>query len=251
MGAATRARLEADGAEVIGVDLRDAEVCADLGTPVGRSDAVAAIGRLAGPSLDGLVTWAGLGGLPGRPGSLLASVNYFGTVAILEGLRPLLAAGDHPAAVAIASNSMTCQPGVPMDVVEALLAGDEDSARESADRAGSVMTYPASKLAITRWVRRRAPGPDWAGTGITLNVLAPGAVETPLLQATKDDPTLGPLLEAFPVPVGRNGQPDELAAAVAFLLGSEARFLCGSVLVVDGGTEASLRPDELPAPWII
>jgi len=114
-----------------------------------------------------------------------------------------------------------------------------------------VMTYPASKLAITRWVRRRAPGPDWAGAGIALNVLAPGAVETPLLQATKDDPTLGPLLEAFPVPVGRNGQPDELAAAVAFLLGSEARFLCGSVLVVDGGTEASLRPDELPAPWII
>ena len=111
MGAATRARLEADGQRVIGVDLRDAEVVADLGTPDGRQAAVDAVAELAGGSIDGLVTWAGVPGLTeGPPGSLLASVNYFGTVALLEGLRPLLAAGDRPAAVAISSNSTTVQP---------------------------------------------------------------------------------------------------------------------------------------------
>ena len=99
MGAATRARLEADGQRVVGVDLRDAEVVADLGTPAGRQAAIDAVAELAGGSIDGLVTWAGVAGLTeGPPGSLLVSVNYFGTVALLEGLRPLLAAGDRPAA---------------------------------------------------------------------------------------------------------------------------------------------------------
>ena len=96
MGAATRARLEADGQRVVGVDLRDAEVVADLGTPDGRPGRGRRASReLAGGSIDGLVTWAGVAGLTERPpGSLLVSVNYFGTVALLEGLRPLLAAGD-------------------------------------------------------------------------------------------------------------------------------------------------------------
>ena len=75
---------------MIGVDLHDAEVVADLGTPAGRAAAVDQVAGLAGGSLDGLVTCAGLAGAPSRPGSLLASVNYFGTVALMNGLRPLL-----------------------------------------------------------------------------------------------------------------------------------------------------------------
>ena len=151
--------------------------------------------------------------------------------------------------MAIASNSMTCMPGIPLEVTEACLAGDEAAARMAADASGSVTAYPATKLAITRWCRNQAPGLDWAGVGIRLNVLAPGAVETPLLAATKADPLLGPLFEGFPVPIGRNGSADELAGTVAFLLGPDARFLVGSVLVVDGGTEAQLRADDLPSPW--
>src|SRR4051812_18725877 len=126
MGAATKARLEAAGERVIGVDIRDADIVADLGTAEGRAAAIAAVGELSDGVIDGLVTWAGLPGLTDRPGSLLVSVNYFGTIALLEGLRPLLAKGDRPSAVAISSNSTTCQPGVPMDVVERCLAGDED-----------------------------------------------------------------------------------------------------------------------------
>ena len=250
MGAATRTRLEADGQRVIGVDLRDAEVIADLGTPDGRQAAVAGIGALAGDAVDGLVTWAGVPGLTeGPPGSLLASVNYFGTIALLDGLRPLLARGDRPAAVAISSNSTTVQPNVPRAVIERCLAGDEPGARAAADAAGAPGTYPATKTAIAWWVRRHAPGPDWAGAGITLNAVAPGAVETPLLQASRDDPVLGQFVDAFPIPVGRKGTADEVAAFVTFLLGPDARFFCGSVLFVDGGTDAQLRPDDFPQPW--
>jgi NAD(P)-dependent dehydrogenase (short-subunit alcohol dehydrogenase family) len=248
MGAATRARLEAAGQRVIGVDVRDSDVMADLGTPEGRRSAVEGVAARAGDSLDGLVTWAGVAGLTSVPGSLLVSVNYFGTVELLDGLRPLLAAGDRPAAVAISSNSTTCQPGVPADLVELCLAGDEAAAREAADAATSLMAYPASKLAIARWVRRQAPTAGWAGAGITLNAVAPGAVETPMLQATRDDPAIGRFVDEFPVPVGRKGTADELAAFVQFLLGPDARFFCGSVVFVDGGTDALLRADDAPTP---
>jgi len=248
MGAATRRRLEGAGNKVLGIDLAGTEVEADLSNAEGRAKAIEQVEDLSGGSIDGLVTWAGVGGLPDRAGSMLVSINYFGSIALLDGLRPLLAKGDQPSAVAIASNSMTCQPGVPLDVVEACLDGDEGNARAAADAAGSIQSYPASKLAVTRWARRHAPTQAWAGAGITLNVVAPGAVETPLLQATRDDELLGPLLDAFPVPIGRNGTPDELAAVVEFLLGPDARFFCGSVLVVDGGTEASLRANDQPTP---
>ena len=248
MGKATAQRLRARGDRVIGVDLQDVDVEVDLGNLEGRVQAIESIGELSGGVLDGLVTFAGLGGFPDRAGSLLVSVNYFGTVTLLDGLRPMLARGSAPAAVAIASNSMTSMPGVPIEVTERCLAGDEEGARAAADEANSIMSYPATKLAVTRWVRRQAPGPDWAGAGISLNVIAPGVVETPLLQATRDDALLGPLVEAFPVPLGRAGTADELAGVVEFLLGPDARFLCGSVLVVDGGTEASLRSDDLPMP---
>jgi NAD(P)-dependent dehydrogenase (short-subunit alcohol dehydrogenase family) len=249
MGAATVARLEAEGHRVIGVDLHDAEVVADLSTSEGRQGAVAAITERSGGVLDGAVTWAGLAGLTHVPGSLLASVNYFGTVELLEGLQPLLARGDRPAAVAISSNSTTVQPGVPMDVVDACLAHDEPLARDRADAATSLGTYPASKLAVARWVRRQAPTEPWAGAGITLNAVAPGAVETPMLDATRADPTIGQFVDEFPVPVGRKGTASELAAFVAFLLGPDARFFCGSVVVVDGGTDALLRADDMPVPW--
>src|SRR4051812_19545561 len=118
MGAATKARLEADGQRVIGVDIRDADVVADLATASGRETAIEAITQRSGGAIDGVVTWAGIAGLTDVPGSALVSVNYFGSVVLLDALRPLLANGERPAAVAISSNSTTCQPGIPMDVAQ-------------------------------------------------------------------------------------------------------------------------------------
>ena len=90
IGAATTARLRAEGHTVIGVDLKGAEVTADLGTPDGRAEAIAQITERSGGVLHGFVPCAGISGLPGRPASLLVSVNYFGTVELLDALRPLL-----------------------------------------------------------------------------------------------------------------------------------------------------------------
>jgi NAD(P)-dependent dehydrogenase (short-subunit alcohol dehydrogenase family) len=249
MGLATTTRLRAAGHTVIGVDRHDADVVADLGTPAGRAAAVAAVDAACGGVLDGFAPFAGLGGLPGRPGSLVASVNYFGTAALLPALRPMLARGTAPSCVVIGSNSTTCQPNLPEDLVEACLADDEPRARDLADAHGSVQTYPATKLALTRWVRRHAPGPDWAGAGIRCNVVAPGLVETALTAEQRADPTMGPLIGGFPVPLGRGGRPEELAALVDFLLGPESSFFVGSVICCDGGTEAPLRPDDGPAIW--
>ena len=83
MGAATRRRLEAAGHRVIGIDLRDAEVIADLGTPEGRTEAVAAVIDAADGVLNGAVSAAGLG--PPVAGALIARVNYFGSQALLAG----------------------------------------------------------------------------------------------------------------------------------------------------------------------
>ena len=76
--------------------------------------------------------------------------------------------------------------------------------------------------------------------------MAPGKVETPLLEEVRHDTVVGPMVDAFDPPVGRSAAPDELAAVVQFLLGPDARFVCGSVIFVDGGNDAQLRADSFP-----
>jgi NAD(P)-dependent dehydrogenase (short-subunit alcohol dehydrogenase family) len=140
-------------------------------------------------------------------------------------------------------------PGWSPDLVAACLGGNEDEARAAADEGDSMRAYPATKAAVARWVRRHAPSPAWAGTGIRLNAVAPGLTGTPLVDETRRDPVLGPMIDQFPIPVGRAGRAEEIAAFIAFLLGPDARFFCGSVVWVDGGSDALLRPDDWPAPW--
>ena len=252
IGAATVARLRKEGHEIIGVDLHDAEVIADLSTPSGRASAVEGVLAACGGSLNGLVTCAGIAGKPDRPGSVVASVNYFGTVELLAGLRPALVTGSG-AAVAISSNSATVQPGVPMDVVEACLSGDEERAAAAADATpgGSIAVYPASKIAVAWWVRRNAPRKAWIGNGVRLNAIAPGIIDTAFTRELRADPLIGPAIELFPVPMGRSGRPEEIASVISFLLGPDASLFCGSVVFADGGTDAQMRADDWPAPWVV
>ena len=242
IGLATRARLEAAGDQVIGVDLRDAEVLADLATPAGRAAAIAAVLQATRGCIDGLVVCAGVGP-EFEPWSTIVSLNYFGAQVLLEGLREALAAAEAPTAVAVSSNSSTL-PNAETPLVQACLAGSEAEARELATAMDGHRTYAGSKLALARWVRRNAPGADWAATGIRLNAVAPGAALTPLLQRGLDHPAYGPAIRNFPIPLGDFGTPEQIAAAIVFLLSPEASFCCGSILFVDGGTDALLRPDN-------
>lgn len=247
IGAATSALLRADGHEVIGIDLRDVDVVADLVTMEGRASAVEGVAELSGGRLDGLALFAGVGGATGRPASLLVALNYFGSVRLLEGLRPLLREGS--SAVAVSSVATTIQPGWSHELVEACLSDDEGKAREIAMESDSVAAYPATKVALARWVRRQAPSSTWAGAGVRLNVIAPGLVETAFVEETRRDPVLGSQIDAFLLPLGRGGQPEEVAEVVSFLLSPRSSLLVGTYLLCDGGTEAMLRPDAWPARW--
>jgi NAD(P)-dependent dehydrogenase (short-subunit alcohol dehydrogenase family) len=236
IGAATRTALEAAGDRVIGVDVRDAEVTADLGTREGRADAVAGVLAACDGTLDGYAGFAGVPATVDPP--LLTKVSYFGSTSMLEGLRAALVNGRDASAVAVSSCAATVAP-VDDALVSALLDGDEDKAIALSTHGGE--TYASVKLALARWARRQAA--DWAADGVRLNVLAPGNTETPLTQVTLDDPELGPLMREIPVPVGQWAKPPEIAAAAQWLLDPAASFVVGSVIFVDGGTDALVRPD--------
>jgi NAD(P)-dependent dehydrogenase (short-subunit alcohol dehydrogenase family) len=242
LGAAVSAHLEGQADAVIGVDLRSAEVIADLSGADGRDAAIAGVLDIANGVLDGLVVAAGLGPhLTDR--AAIVSVNFFGAVALLDGLRDALGAGTDPAAVAVASNSATVDPTVNAALVDACLARDETHARSQASVLPGNTVYASSKLALARAVRRRAQ--SWGEAGVRLNAVAPGPVETPLLQASRDDPELGPLVDALPIPLGRTATAGEIADTILFLLSPAAAYVHGSVLFADGGSDALLRPDGL------
>jgi NAD(P)-dependent dehydrogenase (short-subunit alcohol dehydrogenase family) len=240
LGAAIRTRLEDTGCRVIGVDLAGAEVDADLSTPPARAAAMNRVLEISGRTIDGLVVCAGLGPHI-RPVSRLVSVNYFGAVEFLDGLRPVLAAGRSSAAVAIASNSIGLTPITDSTLIDVMLDEGEAAALAIAERFDGSAVYAMTKIALARAIRRRSL--DWGRAGVRLNAVAPGPVLTPLLQGTLDDPELGPAIESLPIPLERRAEPDEIASVVDFLLGSDASMVHGAVLFVDGGTDALVRPE--------
>jgi len=250
MGAAAAAQLRADGHQVVGVDRRDAEIIADLSSAEGRVLAAEQALARAGGRLDGAVLAAGLGPSPGlEQARSILEVNYAGVVDLLGAWRPALAAADGAKVVVFGSNSTTTAPLVPRALVRALLAGDLERAFRVARRRrrfAPVFAYAGSKLAVTRWVRRSATTDDWAGAGIRLNAIAPGAVATPLLARQLETPAERAQIEAFPLPVGRYGDPAEIARWVSLMCSDAANSLCGSVVVVDGGSEAYFRADDWP-----
>jgi NAD(P)-dependent dehydrogenase (short-subunit alcohol dehydrogenase family) len=240
LGAAIRTRLEDEGARVIGIDLAGADIEADLSSPAGRSAAMNAVLSATNRSFDGLVVCAGLGPHV-KPVSKLVSVNYYGAVEVLDGLRPALAAGVQPAAVAISSNSIGMVPIEDPSLIDAMIDEGEAAALAISEQFDGASVYAMTKIALARAVRRRAL--DWGRAKVRLNAVAPGPIVTPLLQGSLDDPVLGPMVEALPIPLERRGEPEDVAAAVSFLLNAESSFVHGSLLFVDGGTDALVRPD--------
>jgi NAD(P)-dependent dehydrogenase (short-subunit alcohol dehydrogenase family) len=139
-------------------------------------------------------------------------------------------------------------PGIPGPLVRSFLhdrPGTRARIVRLLGRNAAAFTYGASKLALTRWARREAVTRAWAGAGVRLNVLAPGAILTPLLEEQLAGPDRG-RIETFPVPTGGYGDPGKIADWAVFMLSPAADFLCGSVVYVDGGTDAYFRADAWP-----
>jgi len=257
IGAATARYLRERGGRVIACDLHDADVVADLTIPEGRSALVDGVTRLSGGSIDAIVANAG-----GGPPETSLSLNFFGAVATLEGLRPLLERSAAPRAVAVSSIAALRPPYAPL--VEACLSANEPAAIAVARRmiaeGGPLRTgpnplpdkapapldlYGNAKYALQRWCRKAAAKPQWAGAGISLNVIALGFFDTPAAAYVLSDPTsrtamgrMAPLRGAYP------GRPEEAAAMLAWCVSPENSQMTGQILFVDGGIECLARGEH-------
>jgi NAD(P)-dependent dehydrogenase (short-subunit alcohol dehydrogenase family) len=244
MGAAIADLMRGTGQRVVGVDLRGAEVIADLSAPAGRAAAVAQVMELCDGTVDALVACAGL-----RDASATTvSVNYFGSIELVCALRQALSASAAPRVVLTSSlaSVLPCDPAI----VEACLAGDEASARAAAeastpDDGGRPRVYSSSKTAVSRWVRRTAATPEYAGAGILLNAVAPGTVATPMVaDVLASEEARAAWLAFLPNAQSRFPVAAEAAELFCWLASPENSLLIGQTVFADLGSELLIRGEK-------
>ncbi|KRA24943.1 short-chain dehydrogenase [Microbacterium sp. Root61] len=245
IGATTAAILRKRGERVIGIDLNNADIEADLSTPEGRADAASRTIELAG-TIDAVIACAGIS----APIPKTISVNYFGVTELLTALLPALAGSDAPR-VAVVSSMASLQPNS-AEMVEAALAGDEPKALAIAadlaaeGPASGYLVYPSSKRALARWVRRESITPTWAGAGIPLNAVAPGTVLTPMTAGLLGTAEGAAMVDAnVPMPLNYHQPPESIAHVLIWLTSEENTHLAGQVIYDDGGADATLRGDDI------
>jgi NAD(P)-dependent dehydrogenase (short-subunit alcohol dehydrogenase family) len=93
--------------------------------------------------------------------------------------------------------------------------------------------YAAAKAGVAGLTRQMAA--DYGPAGIRVNAIAPGLIETGMTRKRIAESAWFRGQMTAMTPLGRNGQPEDIAASAAFLLSDEASFISGQVLVVDGG----------------
>jgi meso-butanediol dehydrogenase/(S,S)-butanediol dehydrogenase/diacetyl reductase len=229
LGRATAVRLAAEGAAVACLDLLLAsaqETAAAIGDNGGRARAyqveiseptsvraavAAAATALGRPSV--LVNCAGIGKfanaheMPFDEWSRIIGVNLTGTFLMAQAVLPYLLE-DGGNIVNIAST--------------AGLMGHPYSA-----------AYCASKGGVVQLTRALAD--EYLHRGVRVNAIAPGAINTPLLQAFSLPPGADPaLISKLVSPLG-GAAPEDVAALIAFVASDEARYMTGSIVSIDGG----------------
>jgi NAD(P)-dependent dehydrogenase (short-subunit alcohol dehydrogenase family) len=234
IGRATTERLLAEGATVIGADVGESPhldlldgrfifVHTDVRDDDAATEAVSAAVEVGG-RLDGVVHAAGVATatvvhMLGREAwDAVISTNLTGSFVVAKAaLVQMLAQepidGERGSIVTIAS-----------------IAGHE------AQAGGS--SYSAAAAGIAMFTRTLAV--EYGGSGIRANSLSPGVIETPMAHEVFERPGLGDLAKSYKAahPLDRFGHPAEVAAAALFLLSSDASFITGATIAVDGGYTA-------------
>ena len=240
IGAATAARFAAEGAAVAIADLDGAG--ADAHAAALRDRGGTALGLAADVGDDASVAamveraWEALGGVDTLVNN--AAIPMVGTV-------ETLAAGEWDRVLDIDLSSIYRASRA---VWPRFVAAGGGVVLNTASVAGIVGMagqhgYSAAKAGVVMLTRCMAL--DGAAHGIRVNCVCPGFVETPMAMAyfeAQEDPAASRAAADAAHPLGRMGQPDEIAAAFLYLASDEARWVTGTALVIDGGLTAGLPP---------
>lgn len=244
IGDAVARGLAAAGHRVVSLDLVDpsapveSHIRTDMGDPSSVEDA---IGALEG-GWDGLVNVAGIPGT--HPPTSVFRVNFLGLRKLTEAILSRLVAGG-----SVVSVSSTAGFRWPARVPEltALMRTEtfEEGEKWLLDQGDGQSAYALSKEAVTFYTLHRAL--SLGRQGRRINAVLPGPVQTPILPDF--EASMGKeLLDSVKALFGRHATPEEVAAAVLFLVSTAAGWVNGQQLAVDNGITAAWSSGAVPPP---